>query len=181
MKLATGDAGKVMLRGEYEGMRAIYNTVPTFAPEPIAWGEYKDTLGTYFFICEFIDMDEGDLPDPAEFCSKLAELHRKSTSPNGKFGFHVVTCNGTTPQKVDWEDSWEVFFANGLRHMLELDIAVNGEQPELTDAITPVFDRVIPRLLRPLQQGENPIRPALLHGDMWSVTSDSHVHAGDYI
>jgi fructosamine-3-kinase len=167
MKTALGDGGKDMLRGEYEGMLAIYNTLPNFAPKPLAWGEYRDTPTTYFFICEFIDMLEGNLPDAGDFCKNLAELHKNSVSPTGKFGFHVVTCNGTTPQKVDWEESWEIFFANGLRHMLELDFEVNGTQPELVSAINPIFDRVIPRLLGPLQQGSNPIRPALLHGDMW--------------
>ncbi|KAB5558029.1 fructosamine kinase [Coniochaeta sp. 2T2.1] len=168
MKVATGDSGKVVLRGEYEGMSANHNTHPSFCPEPIAWSEYKTTPGTYFFISDFIDMDESNLPDPADFCSNLARLHRESVSPTGKFGFHVVTCNGTTPQKVDWEESWEVFFAEGLRHMLELDVRVNGEQPELVEAIAPVFERVIPQLLRPLQEGSpDPIRPALMHGYMW--------------
>lgn len=181
MKVATGEGGKVMLQGEYEGMLAIYQTLPSFAPKPIAWGAYKNTPATYFFMCEFIDMKEGHLPDAAEFCSKLAQLHRESVSPTGKFGFHVVTCNGTTPQKVDWEESWEIFFSNGLRHMLNLDIKVNGDQPELSEAINPVFDRVIPRLLRPLQEGNSPIRPALLHGDMWWGNSCTNLNTGSTV
>ncbi|KAI0393533.1 fructosamine kinase [Xylariaceae sp. FL0594] len=167
MKVSAGDSGRAMLRGEYEGMLAIHDTVPDFAPKPIAWGEFRDEPGTYFFICEFIEMKEGELPPVNEFCRQLAKLHRESVSPTGKFGFDVVTCNGATPQTVDWEDSWEVFFSRGLRHMLELDLKVNGPQPELVTAITPVFDVVIPRLLPPLQQGPRQIRPSLVHGDMW--------------
>jgi protein-ribulosamine 3-kinase len=71
-KVATGDAGKTMLHGEYEGMLAIHQTIPSFCPKPIAWGQYRDAPSTYFFICKFIEMEEGHLPDVADFCSKLA-------------------------------------------------------------------------------------------------------------
>lgn len=166
MKISTGEAGKIMLQGEHEGMLAIHRVMPSFAPKPIAWGKYRDSPSTYFFICEFIHMEEA-LPDPVEFCSQLAELHKRSISPNGKFGFHVTTCNGTTPQLNTWKESWEVFFAKGLRHMTALDKIVNGKQPELEAAAVELFERVIPRLLGPLQRGDDPIKPCLVHGDMW--------------
>lgn len=155
-----------MIEGEYEGMLTIHKVTPGFVPEPIAWGEYQSTPATFFFICEFIDMEE-TLPDPAEFCSKVAELHRRSVSPNGKYGFHVSTYNGSTPQENGWQDSWEVFFTVGLKHMLALDEKVNGPQPMLAAAAAELLDRVVPRLLRPLESGPSPIKPALVHGDLW--------------
>ena len=178
MKIARGDSAKSMLEGEYEGIHAIYKMVPEFVPKPIAWGRYQNTPDTYFFVQEYIDMDASELPKAETFCSKLAALHKSSISPNRKFGFHVTTCNGSVPQRVDWEDSWEVFFAKGLRHMLELDLKVNGPQPDLMQAITPIFDRVIPRLLRPLEQGHNRIKPCLVHGDLWFGNTASRKDTG---
>lgn len=159
-----------MFQGEFEGMSVIYNTVPDFAPKPIAWGQCQNDTTMFFFLSEYIEMSQGgQVPECESFCAKVAELHKNSPSPTGKFGFPVVTCNGNIPQANDWEASWEVFFTKGLRHMLALDIAKNGDQPELVKAIQPVFDKVIPRLLRPLEQSSTPIRPVLVHGDLWYV------------
>ncbi|KAJ6785398.1 hypothetical protein PWT90_07186 [Aphanocladium album] len=167
LKTAAGELGEKMFQGEFEGMTAINQAMPDFSPKPIAWGRCKNTPDLFFFLSSFIEMDEGDIPDPKEFCENLAKMHRQSTSPTGKFGFHVTTCNGNIPQNNTWNESWQDFFSNGLRHMLALDLQANGKQPELLEAIEPIFDRVIPRLLGPLEQGPNRIRPALVHGDLW--------------
>ncbi|KAK3392862.1 Fructosamine kinase-domain-containing protein [Podospora didyma] len=154
LKTASGDSAKAMFEGEFEGMVAIHEASSTgFAPKPIAWGEFRDLPGRYFFLEEFVEMaDDGTLPDPEDLASKLAQMHKSSASPTGKFGFHVTTCNGTTPQKVEWEESWAAFFARGL---------------QLIDAITPMFEKVVPHLLGRLQQGPNPIKHSLIHGDLW--------------
>ena len=55
-------------------------------------------------------MDVTSAPEPVEFTSKLAELHKKSRSPTGKFGFHITTCDGKVAHVVEWEESWAVFF-----------------------------------------------------------------------
>lgn len=99
IKIATDDGGRAMLQGKYEAMLAIHKTVFSFAPKPVAWGAYKDVPATYFFIRVFIDMIKTGLPDPGDFCSNLAKLHKTSVSPTGKFEFGVVTGNGTTSQK----------------------------------------------------------------------------------
>ncbi|KAM3511073.1 hypothetical protein MY11210_005300 [Beauveria gryllotalpidicola] len=160
-----------MFKGEFEGMSAINQTMPNFSPKPIAWGRCKDTAAElFFFLSTFVEMAEGGaIPDPKEFCANLAKMHRESVSPTGQFGFHVTTCNGNIPQNNTWNESWQVFFSDGLRYMLALDLQANGEQPELVEAMQPMFDCVIPRLLGPLDQGPNRIRPALVHGDLWCV------------
>ncbi|KAJ3481323.1 hypothetical protein NLG97_g7851 [Lecanicillium saksenae] len=167
-----------MFRGEFESMTAIHKLAPGFVPRPIAWGQCRDEEDTFFFISEFVDMERaGKLPDAESFCKALANLHHNSVSPTGKFGFDVPTCNGDIPQNNEWESSWELFFANGMRHMLNLDLEANGHNPELKRAMEPIFANVIPRLLRPLEQGPHPIRPVLLHGDLWygncSTTQDT--------
>lgn len=108
-----------MLMGESESAKEIYSSMPGLIPKPYGYGQYKtpDPV-TYFYVSEFIGVDIFTAPEPKkdtaldskerpapnsqELAAKLAELHRKSTSPTGKFGFHVVTCDGKMPHTVDW-------------------------------------------------------------------------------
>jgi fructosamine-3-kinase len=164
VKIARGDVARDMFRGEFEGMTLIADAIPGFAPKPVAWGAFEDQAEHHYFLSQFVDMVHDGVPEETILCQKLAQLHKSVKSPTGKFGFHMDTCNGNIRQKNDWDDSWEVFFATGLRYMLSLDLEKNGEQPALAEAIQPIFDRVIPRLLRPLH---GKITPSLVHGDLW--------------
>jgi len=111
----------------------------------------------------------------------LARLHQQSQSPNGKYGFHVTTYAGNLPQEVGWESSWETFFAKSLWHALELEIKAKGPDREL-DALLPVlFERVIPRLLRPLETNGRSIKPSLVHGDLWYGNSGRDSNTGSSI
>lgn len=108
-----------------------------------------------------------ELPERREFCKKLAALHQLGVSPSGKFGFHVVTYNGNLPQENGYTDTWEEFFKNGLKHMFTLNFAAAGPSQELEELMPSLFEKVIPRLLRPLESGGNTIIPSLVHGDLW--------------
>ncbi|SPB48749.1 unnamed protein product [Aspergillus niger] len=178
IKAVTKERGKNMVYGEYESMKAIYNVAPNFAPKPIAWGSYQDCPDTHFFLCEYRDM-AADMPDPDKFAARLAALHNNSASPTGKFGFHVTTHNGNLPQMTDWEDSWEIFFAKSMRHALDLEIAVKGWDPELDFLVPALFDRVIPRLLRPLESEGRSVKPSLIHGDLWYANSGIDTETGE--
>ena len=140
--------------------------MPDFVPKPIAWGSYQSSPDTHFYICEFRNLGE-ELPQPPVFCQKLAELHKKSTSPNGRFGFPVVTYNGNLPQENGFTDTWTEFFSNGLKHMLQLSFTAGGPSKELTDLMPGMFEKVIPRLLKPLESEGRSIKPSLVHGDLW--------------
>jgi fructosamine-3-kinase len=102
------------------------------------------------------------------FTAELAEMHRKSTSPTGKFGFHIKTMAGTLPQHTDgWSDSWEEIFVKMFGYFLDLDGKTNEPWPELEHLKHLTRARVIPRLLRPLQSHGRNIKPCLVHGDLW--------------
>ena len=82
-------------------MTELYNTIPAAIPKPLARGRFKaKNPASYFFLCEFAQMSSGD-PDPDRLCARIIELHEKSVSPTGKFGFYVRTCNGRTPQATE--------------------------------------------------------------------------------
>jgi protein-ribulosamine 3-kinase len=166
LKAAPGERGKAMLSAEFESMTALHTNAPNFIPEPIAWGSYQNDPGTYFFLCEFVDIIDM-LPDPETLGQKLGALHRNATSPNGKYGFHVGTFNGNQVQDNTWNESWEAFFSQGLKHMMALEEISQGPSEHL-DALKPaLFEKVIPRLLRPLETGGRSIKPTLVHGDLW--------------
>ncbi len=155
-----------MLRGEFESMRAIAKVVPTFVPTPIAWGTYAAHPSIHFFLCAFQDLSDDSL-DIAKFCEKVAQMHLKSVSPTGQYGFHVTTHHGNLPQNNKWNDSWESFFAEGLKSMFELEEQTQGTSSAIEELRGPLFGKVIPRLLRPLETGGRKIKPSLIHGDLW--------------
>ena len=154
------------MRGEFESTSAIHSIVPDFTPKPIAWGTCKSPVDTHFYLCKFYDFAE-ELPSPTIFRTKLAELHSSQTSPNNRYGFHVVTYNGDLPQDNTYTDTWEEFFTNGLKHVLKLNFERGGPCEELENLLPNFFQKVIPRLLRPLETGDNSISPSLVHGDLW--------------
>ncbi|KAK4209028.1 protein-ribulosamine 3-kinase, chloroplastic [Rhypophila decipiens] len=177
IKVLSGETGKNMVKAEYESMKAIHSVSPDFAPNPIAYGEYEILPGTFFFLCEFRDLLD-ELPEPDEFTGRLAALHQNSKSPTGNFGFHTPTYPGNLPQFVEWEDSWEVFFAKSLRQALDFEIKAKGRDDEMEALLPAIFDRVIPRLLRPLETDGRSVKPSLVHGDLWYANSGIDAESG---
>lgn len=165
-KVSYGHHGREALRGEFEATSAIYAITPDFCPKPIAWGTLQNEENAHFYVCKYYDFVEG-VPEPVSFCEKLARLHSSHTSPEGKFGFHCTTYNGNLPQDNTWFDSWEAFFDNGLRHVPKIREERAGTNAELDAMLPALFEKVIPRLLRPLESSGRKIVPSLVHGDLW--------------
>jgi fructosamine-3-kinase len=144
----------------------MHAAVPDFVPHPIAWGTYASIPDVHFFLCDFHDMSDG-LPDPHKFCVKLAELHKNSVSPDGKFGFPVTTYHGNTPLDHGWADTWEEFFSTRTKALLDVEQIAQGLNEEIQALAIPFFSKVVPRLLRPLETGGRQVKPCLVHGDLW--------------
>ncbi|KAK0613644.1 hypothetical protein B0T14DRAFT_539424 [Immersiella caudata] len=128
IKVLSNDTGRNMVRSEFESMRAIQRVLPE--------------LNT--------------MPDPDTLGSLLAALHSKSTSPNGKFGFHIPTHAGNVSH---------------MRYALDLEIEKIGPEEELEVLSQALFDKVIPRLLRLLESDGRRVKPSLVHGDLWYANS----------
>jgi fructosamine-3-kinase len=165
-QVSVGDHGRAALKGEFESTSEIHAVTGDFTPKPIAWGSFKGIPNTHYYICKFYELAD-ELPEPMEFCAKLAMLHTKSESPNGKFGFHVVTYNGNLPQENGYTDTWEEFFIRGFSHMLNLNVERGGPWEEMESLKPAMLTKVIPRLLRPIETCGRSIKPALVHGDLW--------------
>ncbi len=89
----------------------------------------------------------------------LAALHDHTAD---RFGFHRDTVIGGLPQPNDWSGEWIPFFRDRrLLHMAR-DCHAAGR---LSDAMLGRLERLADRLETLL---EEPDRPSLVHGDMWS-------------
>ncbi|KAK4124763.1 hypothetical protein N657DRAFT_662839 [Parathielavia appendiculata] len=111
---------------------------------------------------------------------RLADMHKKSQSPTGKFGFHVTTCHAKLRQMTDcWEDSWAALCRKQLAHMIELEEVKHGEWPEFKIVCQLILDKVIPRLLEPLQSNGRSIKPCLVHGDLWDENTATDMATGE--
>ena len=169
-----------MSRGEFEALKEMHAVLPIFVTKPYAWGKLdKEEPETYFLLAEFRDVGEQP-PEPIRFTARLAELHRNSVSPTGKFGFHTTTCHSTVPQVTDiWEEYWWKLYQKQLGRMVELDVEKNGSWPEFKILTDLTLEKVIPRLLEPLQSEGRTIKPCLVHGDLWDENAAIDMNTGE--
>lgn len=169
-QIATGAQGKAMFAGEFASMTALHTSIPQHVPRPLSWGAFT-TGDRYFQLYPFHRFIKGARPSIPSLVSIAASLHSapSSLSPTGKFGFEITTYNGNLPQDNRWTETWEEFYSNGMRRMLDLDAKARGVSEELKGLEKNFFGKVVPRLLRPLEdkgRGRS-IEPVLLHGDLW--------------
>lgn len=168
-----------MMEGEYESMKAIVKFSPNFAPHPIAWGTFASDPNMHFMVEEFREMD-GEVPDMEATCSALAAMHLKSHAAGiRQFGFPITTYNGRLAQDNTWTDTWEKLFVQQLKSMLAQEEESQGPPTEEMELLmAQIFDRVIPRLLRPMETNGHSITPTLIHGDFWHGNVSTDVHTG---
>lgn len=159
-----GERGRKMVYGEFIAMTRMHRASPMLVPKPLACGTYETIPDVHFFLCEFRDMDN-KLPDIERFPAAVAKMHRNAASPDGRYGFDCTTYHGNVPIEHGWSDSWEAYFARTTRVLFDMEQEVRGTNEEIIRLSEPFFDKVVPRLLRPLDQ--QPIKPTLVHGDLW--------------
>ncbi|KAI1264750.1 Fructosamine kinase-domain-containing protein [Xylariaceae sp. FL1019] len=176
-KIVKGDFAAERVIGEHSCMSELYKAMPSIVPTPRGFGQCLDTDGHYF-ICDYINITH-EQPDPVRLAQRIVELHKTSVSPTGQFGFHVTPYDGKLPLNVAWDSSWESFYTKLLRGVYELDIDTNGIWKELDDAMSITLEKVIPRLLGPLEKDGRFIKPCLIHGDLWEANIGTEQRTGE--
>ncbi|KAI9150832.1 Protein-ribulosamine 3-kinase, chloroplastic [Paramyrothecium foliicola] len=180
LKMVTlGETGRIMSQGEFESLKAIWATCPEICPEPIAWGRFaKQDPETYFLLTEFREI--GNQPaEPFKLAQSLAKLHSTSVSPTGKFGFHVRSCHALIDQAVDmWDESWCAVFQRHLGHTIDLAKPVL-KWPEFEIVASLTLEKVVPRLLLPLQSDGRVLKPSLIHGNCWDGNTAMDARTGE--
>ncbi|CAN9281041.1 unnamed protein product [Alternaria alternata] len=178
--VSLGKIGRHMCEGEYESLKAIYEISPSFVPQPYAWGQIEEGSSpeTYFLLAAFRDVGEQPA-DPVKLAAGLADMHQRSVSPTGKFGFHFSTCHARIAQAIDtWEDSWCTVYSRHLGHVMELAKPIL-QWPEFDVVCDLTLQKVVPRLLLPLQAEGRVLKPCLIHGDCWDGNTAMDAKTGE--
>ncbi|KAJ5383260.1 Fructosamine/Ketosamine-3-kinase [Penicillium concentricum] len=119
------------------------------------------------------------LPHPKIFPALLAQLHKSGISQKWKFGFHVTTYQGRLPQNTSECDTWEECFSNGIEQFFIAEEKAQGSDDEMAVLRKGIIEKVIPRLLRPLETGGNKIQLCLVHGDLWDGNTSVDAETGN--
>ena len=165
-----GDYGRSIMMGEFSSLLEMHATSPNFVPKPLAWGTCRwSNPEACFLLTEYRDV-HNELPNPDRLTARLAELHRYSQSPTGKFGFHEIPYPKAAAVYPNcWQTSWSKLFQQQLAltmSLLGLDRKASREWKDFKTVCNLILTWVVPRLLEPLQSGGRSIKPCLIHGNL---------------
>jgi protein-ribulosamine 3-kinase len=193
VKQSSSTNAKTMFQGEHTSLNAIHDAVPSLCPKSLAWGKLESRDG-YFLATEFFERGMTGMSETGggtgkgrvmSLAQKLAKLHTAPVPiPEGfdapQFGFPVTTCCGDTSQDNTFTSSWAEFFGRRrLLAILEQGEKNHGRDLELRKLVEQIVSEVIPRLLCDGHLGgEGGIRPAVVHGDLWSGNHSRGVYVG---
>ena len=91
----------------------------------------------------------------------------------------MKTCHNKIVQAVDtWEDSWCKLYGRHFGHVLEV-ANKDLNWPEFEAVGQLVLEKVVPRLLLPLQSGGRFLDPCLLHGHCWDGNTATDMKTGE--
>ncbi|KAK8101674.1 hypothetical protein PG999_012048, partial [Apiospora kogelbergensis] len=149
-----GQYGYDMMQASFQAASTLHKFIPEFSPKPIILGTYKSDKNLHFFLSDFIEMSEDGIPSPESYMAAVVALHNRSfgKSPDGQFGFPIPTRFGDLEQSNLWTGSWEAFWTNQMREIVDREQRIGGQHPEdLAKLRQAYFDKVLPRYLRPLE------------------------------
>lgn len=167
IKVHQYDKGKDMVSSEFKSQTLLHAVMPELAVKAIGWGEYEEEPEVYFYLCHYVELIEDDPPPVNEFADLIAEFHTKGEAPDMKFGLPYAGYSGSKPQAFPECDTWEECFTRGLSGTFDEEEETHGADPELTELRKALMEKVIPRLLRPLETEGRKVIPTLIHGDLW--------------
>ncbi|KAF2749115.1 hypothetical protein M011DRAFT_475853 [Sporormia fimetaria CBS 119925] len=168
LKFEPGALGSRMMRGAFTADSTLHSYIPSNVPKPIAFGSCKDDPETWFYISAFHNMSSS-IPSIPAFIQLVADFHTRSMghSPDGKFGFGVPTHLANLANESTWCDSWETWYTRALTTMLAHEKRTQGPDADLDVLFAALIEKVVPRLLRPLETNGRSITPCLIHSDLW--------------
>ena len=160
-----------MMEGSFESEKVSNKYAPKHVPKPIAWGSYKSFPDMWSLLSDFREMVE-KVPEVRDFVSIIVKIHNESAgkAPEGKFGFQVPTHLGYIANNNSWQRSWEAWFTNAMLRMLdeeERSHRNDDTQDELEVLKKGLLEKVMPRLLRPLESSGRTVILCLIYPDLW--------------
>lgn len=146
---------------DIEGRMLVYLAERTRLPVPRVLHAQRDLL-----VMEFIESGgaagAGAERHAADLLGALHALSPGAMGEPGAFGFAFDTLIGGLHQPNPWCVSWTEFFAR--RRLFEMARQAH-EAGRLSSAVVGRIERLAGRLDRWIAE---PVRPALIHGDVWS-------------
>ncbi|KAI1262294.1 Fructosamine kinase-domain-containing protein [Xylariaceae sp. FL1019] len=165
LKIIEREEWTPMAQAEFDSQTALAAIIPDNVVVPLAWGIFENATKA-FLVTRFRSLQARRL-SPPDLVQVMKRLHQNSVSPTGKFGFHTTTYWGPPAMRNDWTSSWEEYYARQFRSDVAYMQTVHGEDVELQQLTDQLVEKVIARLLRPLQTDGRSIKPSLCHGDLW--------------
>lgn len=146
--------------GEAESLRLLHTAALGLVPRLVSCQEIeKQTI----FLSEYIDIDRSlARTDFEELARRLALEVHQCESTNG-FGFGIPSYCGATRIAHGWFSSWAECYSNMIEGLLSQLGAQGSRYRALCEKGRELQARAVPVLL-----GQLPVRPVLLHGDLWS-------------
>lgn len=166
------------MEGTFHSESLFYEYIPDHVPKPHAWGTYKVDPSTSFYISDFHDF-ANEVPEYQKFVPIIVKVHKDSMGKKERYGFDIPTYLANIPNDNTWQDSWEAWFAQAMRQMFRIEETAHGVDEELNALKKDVFEKVIPRLLRPLETGGRSISPCLIHSDLWPGNAMPDAQTGE--
>ena len=120
----------------------------------------------WFYLCDFHDMVD-EVPAIDRFVALIAAVHKDSMGKEHRYGFDVPTHLANIPNDNTWQHSWEEFFTQLMIRMFNVEETAHARDEHFEELKTFLLQKVIPRLLRPLESGGRSITPCLIHSDLW--------------
>lgn len=156
IKSASFTNAKELFEKELIGLRTLEKSKAIGTPK--AMGTYPLKEG-YCLVLEFIETKRADPHNMELFGRQLAHLHL-SVNTNF-FGFESDNFIGKLPQKNQKHDDWCVFYVE-QRLIPQLEMAQSRGLLNLSQVPK------VEMLLKRCSELFGDVRPALLHGDLWS-------------
>lgn len=158
-------------------MSTLFDVMPEIVAKPYGYGTYEKMEDIHFFLCSFHELT-GDIPKIDDFPALVAELHSRKTSSDGTFGFPYETFGGRNPQLFPVSTSWEETFTSGMQRIFDSEENTHGYDEDMAQLRKAIIEKVIPRLIRPLETGPDKIQPRLVHGDLWDGNCSVDMNTG---
>ncbi|KAK4201530.1 hypothetical protein QBC40DRAFT_252985 [Triangularia verruculosa] len=123
------------------------------------------------YICE-------RTPTHMELIPNVVDLHEKEIPSHfhsgwGKFGSPTAWYDGAVAQWFPMHDNWADCFKEGLRLTIQKEKKIHGEDPVFNHLCREILDRVVDRLLVPMESHGRSVTPTLVHGNLWDKTVKS--------
>ena len=173
------------MSGTFQSERLFHTMSPEHVPKPIAWGNFQSNPDIWFYICAFHNMEDEVVPEARNFVSVISKIHEDSMRHSSEYcsrfqtyGFPVTTHLANIPNDNTWQPTWEAWFLQAMKRIFEVEERSHGKDDELEVLKEALYEKVIPRLLRPLETGGRSIQPCLVHSDLWPGNVQRDVDTG---